>query len=141
MSVLDALRSNINNIDFDDLALKSHFSLGAAAQHCMAMNDVALQDLCARTSGLAALHAYPGLVASNIGRQYGFMRLIKPLVNCFATRPEDCAEHLLSAIADPSHSAGFFSIGTRGETLSGIPKASPEQASKVLQHLEATLAV
>lgn len=43
ISVLDSKRSNINKIDFQDLDLKKGFGIGAAANHCMAMNDVGLQ--------------------------------------------------------------------------------------------------
>ena len=42
MSVLDALRGNPNSLTLDDLDLKRNFSIKRAADHCLAMNDIAL---------------------------------------------------------------------------------------------------
>ena len=43
MSVLDALRGNPNSLITDDLDLRRNFSIKKAADHCLAMNDIALQ--------------------------------------------------------------------------------------------------
>lgn len=43
MSVLDSLRGDYKKVLWDDLELKKSFTLGNAAQHCMAFTDVAVQ--------------------------------------------------------------------------------------------------
>lgn len=43
MTVLDSKRGSLGGIDWDDLDLKREYTLAKAANHCMVMNDVALQ--------------------------------------------------------------------------------------------------
>lgn len=43
MSVLDSLRGDYKKVLWDDLDLKKSYTLGNAAQHCMAFTDVAVQ--------------------------------------------------------------------------------------------------
>jgi hypothetical protein len=80
-----------------------------------------------------------GLVATDISRGVWWIPSFKRFAGRFVTSADDCAEYLFSAFSKPEHRTGFYSIDTNGDTLSGIPKASPDQASKVLKHLDATL--
>lgn len=43
MSVLDANRGSPKSLYWDDLDLKKNFSVRTAANHCITMNDIALQ--------------------------------------------------------------------------------------------------
>lgn len=43
VSVLDASRGSPKSMHWDDLNLKKRFSLANAANHCITMNDIALQ--------------------------------------------------------------------------------------------------
>ncbi|MCJ1387998.1 hypothetical protein MMC18_000842 [Xylographa bjoerkii] len=69
ISVLAAGREA--NLILDDLSLKAHYSLSSCATHACTMNSLAVEELAAANPVTTFIHAYPGIVKTNIGRGLG----------------------------------------------------------------------
>ncbi|KAN0071814.1 hypothetical protein V8E54_010410 [Elaphomyces granulatus] len=55
----------------DDLSLKSNYSLANCAAHACTMNSLAVGELAASNPETSFIHAYPGVVKTNAGREFG----------------------------------------------------------------------
>jgi hypothetical protein len=119
--VYDSWTGNMDKLNWDDLDLKTHFSLGTAANHCQVMNDVMIQYYAAQqqkqqqqqrhhqqgtgTAAAAArrhfVHAWPGGVnTEGLMREMPWVlgataKLLAPLIT---VTPAKCAEYLLDGV-------------------------------------------
>lgn len=66
-------------LNFDDLSLKTHFSLANCAAHACTMNSLAAEELAAQHPGTTFVHAFPGIVKSGAARGAG--PVLFPLLN------------------------------------------------------------
>lgn len=70
--VLDSLYGSPSKLNWDDLDLKTTFSVGNAANHCISMNDAMVQHYAAQQKQTGQrrhfVHANPGIVRSSLDR-------------------------------------------------------------------------
>ncbi|KAK1750473.1 hypothetical protein QBC47DRAFT_121519 [Echria macrotheca] len=149
--VLDAWLGSPSKLIWDDLDLKTHYSLGKAADHCVSMTDAMVQ-YWARQQKRAAepgktrhfVHAYPGGVNTNLLRDvvprplHGTVRV---LGNVFLTSPDQCAERLLRGAEECAAEGGakgrFWSnIDNKGRLFKNKAEApwSDDQIDTVAAH-------
>ncbi|KAK5660031.1 hypothetical protein OQA88_13499 [Cercophora sp. LCS_1] len=133
MIVLDGWMGSPDKLDWDDLDLKKGFSLKKAADHCVSMNDGMVR-YWAGVGGEERLfvHAFPGAV--NTGYADAFVpKLLRPAVKRLAglalTKPEVCAERLLSGI----DGKGWKNIDSKGKRVEK-KEWTEEQVRKVVEH-------
>ncbi|KAK1569396.1 uncharacterized protein LY79DRAFT_674701 [Colletotrichum navitas] len=153
--VYDSWTGNMDKLHWDDLDLKTHFSLGAAANHCQVMNDVMIQCYAAQQQeqqqqGTAAarrhfIHAWPGGVNTE-----GLMRempwvlgaTVKLLAPLITVTPARCAEYLMDGVdrvtapAAGGKQGGRFwhYIDNKGRVLPNKPVCTEEQVGKIADH-------
>lgn len=153
--VYDGKLGSPDKLVWDDLDLKTNFSLGKAADHCISMNDAMIQHFAAEQKkkegkGEAGndtparrhfVHAFPGVVNTGIWREMPWylrpaLRVLTPL---FATSPEMCAKNLLEGTVERAAARGaeglFWSnIDQKGRLVEGKAVWSEEQLKKVVDH-------
>ncbi|MCJ1398713.1 hypothetical protein MMC11_001914 [Xylographa trunciseda] len=125
VSVLAAGREG--KLVLDDLSLKTHYSLSNCATHACTMNSLAMEELAATNPCTTFIHAYPGFVKTNIGRDLGSVMkfaaegLAVLLVPFSVPLGESGERHLYaatstsySAKANPDDSAILGSAGIKG---------------------------
>ncbi|CAK7231270.1 hypothetical protein SBRCBS47491_007874 [Sporothrix bragantina] len=145
--VLDGVRGGPPaKLNWDDLDLKTHYSLGNAANHCISMTDAMVQAYAAQQRGQNAgkrhfIHAYPGVVQTNITNSLPwFLRPVtRALGHLFAVTPDTCAEHMVRgtyecAAAGEKEGRFFSYIDNEGRLVTKKPTWSEEQIRKVEEH-------
>ncbi len=144
--VFDGRFGNPSKLNWEDLDLKTHFSLSTAANHCMVMNDIMIQYYATRqqqegTHRRHFLHAWPGGVRSNLLRELPwYLRSIAYAAgSLIAVSPETCAEYLLDGTANCARTgekeARFWSnIDNKGRLIADKVIWSGEQMEKVANH-------
>lgn len=145
--VLDGLRGKSpTSLNWDDLDLKTHYGLPAAANHCISMTDAMIQAHAARqkeqNSGRRHfVHAYPGVVNTKIVESLPwYMRgPTRVLTGLLGVSPDVCAEHLFKgsfeAAAAGEKEGRFWScIDDKGRLVPNKPVWSEEQIKKVEEH-------
>ncbi|EEU42896.1 uncharacterized protein NECHADRAFT_63193 [Fusarium vanettenii 77-13-4] len=143
--VLDSTRGNPNQLKWDDLDLKSSFTLAAVTQHCVTMTDAMIQAHAAEQKHQGQkrrtfIHAHPGIVQTNIYKTLPwYIRGVpKALSQVFGVSPETCAKNLLKgtyecAAADKEDK--FWScINEKGDVVLDKPVWSEEQIQRVRDH-------
>ncbi len=144
--VLDGLRgSPPAKLNFDDLDLKKHYSLGNAATYCISMTDAMVQGFAAQQKGQGTkrhfVHAYPGVVQTSIGDSLPwFLRPVtKAVVGLAGVSPAACAEHLLRGTKECTEAGEkegrFWScINDKGRLVPNKPVWTEEEIKKVQEH-------
>ncbi|MCJ1382097.1 hypothetical protein MMC17_005209 [Xylographa soralifera] len=125
ISVLAAGREG--NLVLDDLSLKTHYSLSSCATQACTMNSFAAEELATANPGTTFIHAYPGIVKTNIGRGLGSVMKFAAESLTMLFRPftvplgESGERHLYAATstsyspkAKPDDSAVVGSAGVKG---------------------------
>ena len=125
VSVLAAGREG--NLIIDDLSLKKHYSVSSCATHACTMNSFAVEELATANPGTTFIHAYPGIVKTNIGRDLGSIMKFAAESLMVLFRPftvplgESGERHLYAATstnyppkAKPNDSAVIGSAGIEG---------------------------
>ncbi|KAK4120550.1 NAD(P)-binding protein [Parathielavia appendiculata] len=146
--VLDGVRGGPpTKLNWDDLDLKTHYSLGNAANHCISMTDAMVQAYAAaqqkrRSAGRRHfVHAYPGFVQTNISNSLPWY--LRPVArgvgHLFAVSPETCAAHMIrgtyECAAAVEKEGRFWScIDDKGRLVARKPLWSEEQIKKVEEH-------
>jgi hypothetical protein len=153
--VYDSKTGNPDKLIWDDLDLKTHFSLGNAANNCMVMNDIMIQHYAAQqkqpqpasTQKTRAkrhfIHAWPGGVNTGLMRELpwylsGVAKVLAPLVT---VSPDTCVEHLLNGVQtvsitdqdDQDHNYWAY-IDNKGKVIKDKVVFSEEQMGKVADH-------
>ncbi|KAI8715923.1 hypothetical protein NCS52_01101300 [Fusarium sp. LHS14.1] len=124
--VLDSTRGNPNQLKWDDLDLKSSFTLAAQRQ----------QGQKRRTF----IHAHPGIVQTDIYKTLPwYIRGVpKALSQVFGVSPETCAKNLLKGTykcAAADKEGKFWScINEKGDVVLDKPLWSEEQIQRVSDH-------
>lgn len=142
--VLDAKRGAPSELTWDDLDLKTNYSLAKAAAHCLSMTDAMMQHFAA-TQGDAKrhfIHAYPGFVNTSLGKKMPFLLRgpVNALMQMAATSPEQCAEYMLDGAANAAKEgettgSRWGAVGNKGESLKASKAVwTEEQRSKVAEH-------
>ncbi|KXX82448.1 Dehydrogenase/reductase SDR family member on chromosome X [Madurella mycetomatis] len=144
--VFDGKFGSPDKLNWDDLDLKTHFSLGTSANHCMAMNDAMVQWWAAQqqrqgTHSRHFVHAWPGVVDSNPGKNLSWyirtpMQVLGGLVG---VSPDTCAERLLKgasecAAAGKQQGRFWSNIDNKGRLISNKAIWSDEQMNKIADH-------
>jgi len=144
--VLDGLTGNPSKLHWDDLDLKTHFSLGNAANHCVTMTDTMVQFHAAQqqrqgTNARHFVHAYPGAVSSSLDRELPwYLRVAaRAAVTLIGVSPDTCAEYLLNGASECTtkgkEEGRFWSnIDNKGHLITNKLIWSEEQMSKVADH-------
>ncbi|KAF4593556.1 hypothetical protein EYR40_008343 [Pleurotus pulmonarius] len=140
MSVLDSLRGDYNKVLWDDMELKKSFTLGNAAQHCMAFTDVAVQRFSRLHPSISFQHAYPSLVATDIGRSLPWYAAgpLSTLSKVFGSAAENTAEFFFDALVNPAMATGPHFVDSKGKE---VQKAdSPEDVQeKIWEHTRSVI--
>ncbi|KAH7177073.1 hypothetical protein EDB81DRAFT_773957 [Dactylonectria macrodidyma] len=144
--VLDSTRGNPEKLHWDDLDLKTHFTLGNAASHCLTLNDAMIQAHARQQKGQEAtkrhfVHAHPGLVNTGIFESLPwYLRApSKVLGHAFGISPDTSAENLLrgtyeGAAAGEKENRFWSCIDGSGHLLSNKHIWTEEQLKKVTDH-------
>ncbi|KAH7028950.1 uncharacterized protein B0I36DRAFT_324769 [Microdochium trichocladiopsis] len=154
--VLDSLRGDPAKLNWDDLDLKTTFSVRNAAEHCMAMTDGMMQHWAAQQNGKDKarhfVHAYPGLVQTNLGHQLPwYMRVpLAGLTKVGGRSIEACGDNLVKGLyevsaADAKEGRFWSDIDASGRSVKGKKVWTEEQRNKVAAHtwgiIDAAMAV
>lgn len=144
--VFDAVYGNPDKLNWEDLDLKTHYSLGSAANHCMVMSDVMIQFYAAeqQREGLNKrhfVHAWPGGVNTSLLRELPwFLRVLGRGLGRFITvSPETCAERLLDGVevcaAEGAKDGRFWSsIDNKGHLVAKKAIWTDEQMKTIATH-------
>ncbi|KAL0954223.1 hypothetical protein HGRIS_005351 [Hohenbuehelia grisea] len=140
VSILDSLRGDHHKLNWDDLDLKTHFSLGNAAQHCMAMTDVSIQRFARLHPTIAFTHSYPSLVATEIGRGLPWYARgpATVLAKSFGASSQDVSEYFFEAMVRDATGPHF--IDNKGKEITKV-ESSDEVQEKVWSHTQAIFGV
>ncbi|KFA60425.1 hypothetical protein S40285_07882 [Stachybotrys chlorohalonatus IBT 40285] len=144
--VFDSKFGNPQKVNWEDLDLKTHYSLGMAANQCMVMNDIMVQHFAAqqKLEGTATrhfVHAWPGGVNTNLLRELPWY--LKPTVNALGklilVSPDKCADHLLkgadeNAVAGAKEGRYWSNIDNKGRLIKTKAVFEEEQMNKVANH-------
>jgi len=157
--VLDGWLGDPSKLIWDDLDLKTNYSLKKVADHCISMNDGMIQHWAKAQPNVPAsakrhfIHAYPGAVDTNIfkGVVPSFLQgPVGVLAKVTLTSPETCAERLLvgaeERVKEGTEAGRFWSnIDAKGKSVKNKAIWTEEQIAKVSEHtwkvLDSALAV
>lgn len=104
--VLDSVRGGPDKLNWDDLDLKSTFSLGSAAAHCLSMTDAMIQNYATeqKLEGKSRhfVHAMPGVVNTSIAQSLPwYMRVpASAAASLLGRSPDTCAENMIKGMDD-----------------------------------------
>ncbi|VBB74948.1 Putative protein of unknown function [Podospora comata] len=144
--VLDGKNGAPAKLDWNDLDLKRTYSLPSAAHHCISMNDSMIQFHAAQqqqngNSKRHFVHAYPGVVASNImaGLPWYLRGPSQILMKMAAVSTDTCAEYLLQGVSEVTQKAekeGRFwsNIDQKGRAVPDKAIWTEEQLKSVSDH-------
>ncbi|KAK7414777.1 hypothetical protein QQX98_006379 [Neonectria punicea] len=144
--VLDGVGGNPDKLIWEDLDLKTHFSLGKAADHCLSMNDAMVQVYAAEqqkqgTNRRHFVHAFPGGVSTSIHRELPwYLRpAARVALGVLGVSPDTCAKYLLNGASECAASGqqkGRFwsNIDSKGGSVGNKVIWSEEQRAKVADH-------
>lgn len=144
--VLDGTRGNPAQLDWDDLDLKKGYSLQSAASHCISMTNAMIQHFAQQqqqtgTTHRHFMHAYPGLVSSNIATTLPwYLRApSRVMMRVVGVSPEACAEYLLNGISKVTEGgekqARFWSnIDEKGREVASKAIWTEDQLKMVVNH-------
>lgn len=103
ITLLDSVNGNPDKLNWNDLDLKTTFSLANAGQHCLNLNDAMVQHW-ATTQGPGEkrhfIHAYPSVVATAIGSGLPwYMRVpMKALQSVVGAKPDVWAQRFWTGL-------------------------------------------
>ncbi|KAK0648411.1 hypothetical protein B0T16DRAFT_326586 [Cercophora newfieldiana] len=139
--VYDGWLGSPDKLLWDDLDLKTNYSLKASADHCTSMTDGMIQWWAQdgnSPKGMSFVHAYPGGVNTNLMRDVvpGFLQgAMKVAGNVLLTSPDKCAERLLEGAEKVAEQGRRWSnIDNKGKLLGKKAVWSQEQMGKVAEH-------
>jgi NAD(P)-dependent dehydrogenase (short-subunit alcohol dehydrogenase family) len=144
--VFDGLFGSPTKLNWEDLDLKTHFSLGNAANHCMVMNDVMVQYHAAQqqregTNRRHFVHAWPGGVRTNLLNELPwYLRHVARVAgSLIAVSPDACAENLLNgasecAAAGKEEGRFWSNIDNKGHLVANKTIWSEGRIKKVADH-------
>ncbi|GAB1318249.1 Oxidoreductase andH [Madurella fahalii] len=144
--VFDGKAGSPDKLNWEDLDLKTHFSLINAANHCMAMNDAMIQWWAAQqqpqgTHKRHFVHAWPGLVNTNTVKNLPwYMRgPAEALGALLGVSPDTCAERLLKGasecVAAGKQQGRFWSnIDDKGRLVTNKAIWGDDQMTKIAYH-------
>ncbi|KAL2413152.1 hypothetical protein ABEF95_003676 [Exophiala dermatitidis] len=144
--VLDGQRGDPNQLDWEDLDLKKHYSSRRAASHCISMNDAMVQYHAAQEQKQGKprrhfVHAAPGLVNTNIfmGLPWYLRPIARVAGEIFGVPPSDCAQFLLGGVSEctaAGEKEGRFwsNIDSKGRLVENKAIWNEEQMRIVAQH-------
>lgn len=140
--VLDSIYGSPAKLNWEDLDLKTTFSLGNAANHCTAMNDAMVQQYAAQSGNKRHfVHANPGIVQSNLDRELPlYMRVpARAVVKLFGVSPDTSGQNLLkgtyeSAVSDEKEGRFWSYINGKGRPVANKAIWTDEQRQKVADH-------
>lgn len=148
--VLDGRGGDIGRLAWDDLDLKKpgNYTVRAAADHCITMNDGMIQHYAAEQFSQGGggkkrhfVHAYPGLVQTNLGHQLPwYMRVpAAGLMKVLGTSIEVCGENMVRGLYEVTAAAEkegrFWScMDHKGSEVERKQVWTEEQRSKVAEH-------
>ncbi|KAF2752313.1 hypothetical protein M011DRAFT_516577 [Sporormia fimetaria CBS 119925] len=129
VSVLDSGMGRSGVPNFADLALKQNFGLKACAVHGCTMNSYAFEHLAAQMPYTSFIHASPGMVATNVGRDMGPIanavfgvvnKLTRPLIPMNKSIEESGERHLFASTAPQ------FAPRNNAQGVQGVARGNDE---------------
>ncbi|RSL53494.1 hypothetical protein CEP54_010377 [Fusarium duplospermum] len=144
--VFDGWLGSPDKLIWEDLDLKTHYSLGKAADHCMSMNDAMVQYYAAQQKATGVgqrhfVHAWPGGVSSGLWRElpWGLRTVGRVGANLVGVSPETCAEYLLNGVNEccavgEKEERYWSNIDNKGRLLAKKAIWTEEQMKKVTDH-------
>ncbi|KAK3362195.1 hypothetical protein B0T24DRAFT_432534 [Lasiosphaeria ovina] len=145
--VYDGKLGSPSKLLWEDLDLKTHFTLGRAADHCISMMDAMVQWWAGATASRLGgrphfVHAFPGGVNTNLLREVvpSYLQgVVRGLGNVFLTAPETCAQRLLDgaercAVEGAKEGRFWSNIDSKGGLYRNKAVWSEEQLARVSEH-------
>ncbi|GKU07821.1 hypothetical protein FLAG1_10676 [Fusarium langsethiae] len=102
--VLDGVRGGPDKLNWQDLDLKSNFSVSNAAAHCLSMTDAMVQYYGTEQKAAGTkrhfIHALPGVVNTNIASSLPWYLRgpASAVASLLGVSPETCAENMLRGV-------------------------------------------
>lgn len=140
--VLDSQGGSPTKLNWDDLDLKTNYSLGNAASHCLSMNDAMVQYYAGQSGNKRHfVHAFPGVVKTNIEKNLPWY-LKSPAWaagQLLGVSPDTCAKYLVegtytSSASDEKEGRFWSNIDRKGKPISNKAIWTDEQMKKVVDH-------
>ncbi|KAH6880041.1 hypothetical protein B0T10DRAFT_495704 [Thelonectria olida] len=143
--VLDGARGNPSSLNWEDLDLKTNYSLANAGNHCISMTDgiiqsYAMQQKAQNTSKRHFVHAFPGIVNTGLfeGLPWYLRGGSRALGRMIGVSPDTCAENLLRGthevtVAGEKEDRFWSCIDAKGHLVSK-PSWTEEQIKTVTDH-------
>jgi NAD(P)-dependent dehydrogenase (short-subunit alcohol dehydrogenase family) len=142
--VLDSVRGGPDKLNWDDLDLKSTFSIANAAAHCLSMNDAMIQYYGSEQKSAGTkrhfIHATPGVVRTNIGSSLPWYLRgpASALSVVLGVSPETCAENMVKGIENAAASGEkegrYWEFINEKGVVFEKPAWNEEQVQKVKEH-------
>lgn len=142
--VLDSVKGSPVSLNWEDLDLKTTYSIGNALKHTLSMTDAMVQQFAAQQKGGATrqfIHAYPGFVKTNLERGLPWLIQIptRAVVSLFSVSAATCAENLLngayqSAAADREEDRFWSYIDPKGSLVPNKAVWTEKQRQNVEEH-------
>ncbi|RMJ20040.1 hypothetical protein CDV36_000190 [Fusarium kuroshium] len=139
--VLDGKRGNPSSLVWDDLDLKSNFSLANAAAHCITMTDAMVQVFATQQpagSKRHFIHAFPGFVRTEIFKNLPwYLRTpASALGSLLGVQPDTCAERLIGGTRERAEDGDklWSFIDEKGHLISNKASWTEQQIKDVEDH-------
>ncbi len=142
--VLDGVRGAApGKLVWEDLDLKTHFSLGNAANHCISMTDAMVQGWAAKEQAegkkIHFVHAYPGIVQTGLmdSLPWYLKGAARVLGGVIGVSPDVCAEYMLKGTeqaAKERGAVGWSCIDDKGKVVAKKPEWTKEEIARVEEH-------
>eukprot|EP01113_Clastostelium_recurvatum_P002567 TRINITY_DN11084_c0_g1_i1.p1 TRINITY_DN11084_c0_g1~~TRINITY_DN11084_c0_g1_i1.p1 ORF type:complete len:311 (+),score=81.26 TRINITY_DN11084_c0_g1_i1:69-935(+) len=116
LTVLDAKHGHPKRVNWDDMDLKTSFSLTAAAMHCTTFNDIMVQHLSRHYPNIHFTHALPGFVNTSLARDmpWALKWMFSGLAKVAATSPEACANYMAKGMEETQ---GWSCVDEKGNKI------------------------
>jgi len=123
----------------DDYELKTHYSLGNAADVAPFHNDLMVEEFSIRYPKLPFLHIYPGLVntsaASNTKLPW-YVRWGAKIASPLGASPLDCGQFMTAGLLGKDFTKGFFLLDNHGQRVQPLKYQTEDMRKKVWAHTE-----
>jgi len=133
MTVLACARGG--PVPVDDLDLKKRYGLKAAATVASTYNDLMVEEFAHRSPKVSFMHAYPGMVDTNIASGLPwYLRGPAKLLSVFARNPADTGDYLLYGLTNPESKVGWHLIDENGDKVKPCAYQTEQSRKTVWDH-------
>jgi len=123
----------------DDLDLKKHYSLRAAANVAPFYNDLMVEEFALRHPKIPFMHIFPGFVNTPLpmrSHMPWYARWGAKILSPFGTSIPDAGDLMTFGLLNKDHNKGFFLLNSHGLPGEKLKTHTDETRKKVWEHTE-----